>query len=170
MIDPTLNHCELLFATFFATSLLATNWFILIHTYGHQNLDLPLYRNKAASFLLILWEKLSFLPLCLSTGIVGRMTDCRVYRILCIGDSRLRYLQYELNNNQRAMKFSCYVFPGATMGYLAYQLCLILAQCGAQSYDYIVIAAGICDITTLEKTSSTHIAKPAFPTISHDGG
>lgn len=94
------------------------------------------------------------------------MTDCRVYHILCIGDSRLRYLQYGLNNNQRDMKFFCHVFPGATLGYLAYQLRLILAQCEDQSYDYIVVAAGLCDITTLERTSSSRIARPTYPTIS----
>lgn len=63
------------------------------------------------------------------------------------------------------MKFSCYVFPGATMGYLAYQLRLILSQCGDNYYNYVVVVAGICDLTQLEKTSSSRVARPAYPTV-----
>lgn len=93
------------------------------------------------------------------------MTECKTYRFLCIGDSRLRFIQYWLNNNQRNMKFSCYVFPGATLGYLAYQLRLILEQSKGPYYDYIVVIAGLCDITTLERTSSTRVVKPAYSTV-----
>lgn len=99
-------------------------------------------------------------------SLLYKMADCRVYRFLCIGDSRLRFLQYSLNNNQRNMKFNCYVFPGATLGFLAYQLRLILTQSDNQHYDYIVVVAGLCDITTLERSSSTRVAKPTYPSIS----
>lgn len=94
------------------------------------------------------------------------MAEGRMYRILCIGDSRLRSLQHRLNDNQRNMRFSCYVFPGASMGYLAYQLRLILAQCDTYYYDYIILVAGICDITCIDKSSSSRVAKPAYVTTA----
>lgn len=93
------------------------------------------------------------------------MSDQRVFRILCIGDSRLNYLQTWLNNNLRAMRFSCYVFAGATLGYLAYQLRLILSQCGNNYYKLVVVVAGICDLTVLDKTHSSRVARPAYPTV-----
>lgn len=93
------------------------------------------------------------------------MADNRVFRILCIGDSRLAHLQYGLNINLRALKFNCYVFPGATMGYLAYQLRLILAQSDSNYYDFVVVVAGICDITLLDRSLSTRVAKPAYSTV-----
>lgn len=51
------------------------------------------------------------------------------------------------------------------MGYLAYQLRLILEQSDANYYDYIVLVAGICDITYLDKSSSSRVAKPAYATV-----
>lgn len=79
------------------------------------------------------------------------MAEQRNFHILCVGDSRLAHMQTPLNNNMRNFKFSCYVFSGATLGQIAYQLRLLLDQVSPSYYDYIVVFAGICDLTLLQK-------------------
>lgn len=87
------------------------------------------------------------------------------YRVLCIGDSRLRYLQYDLNENLRHIKFTCHVFPGGTLGYLLYQLRLILMNCAPHYYDYILVAGGICDLTLLTKSPSRRVT-PRYNSVA----
>lgn len=93
------------------------------------------------------------------------MSQSTCYRILCIGDSRLRYLQYHLNENLRNIKFVCYVFPGATLGHLLYHLRLILTDCSSTYYDYIMVAGGICDITSLTR-SPTRRVTPYYNSVA----
>lgn len=85
------------------------------------------------------------------------MSQAIHYRILCLGDSRLRYLQYYLNENMRHIQFVCYVFPGATLGHLLYQLRLILMDSSPGHYDYIMVAGGICDITSLTRLPARRV-------------
>lgn len=91
-------------------------------------------------------------------------TDTALTRVLCIGDSRLRHLQPLLNNNRRNIYFNCYVFPGATLGYLTFQLRLLL-QSGDSNYAYVVMMGGICDLTILSRSPTKQLV-PAYPTAS----
>lgn len=92
------------------------------------------------------------------------MAEPRVYHILCVGDSRLARMQPLLNENMRNIKFSCYVFPGASLGRVAYELRLILDKTHANHFDYIAVIAGICDITCLERYP-TYRVRPNYPTV-----
>lgn len=85
-------------------------------------------------------------------------------RVLCIGDSRLRHLQPLLNNNMRNIHFNCYVFPGATLGHLTYQLRLLL-QNDESKYAYVVMLGGICDLTSLSRSPCKQLV-PAYSTVS----
>lgn len=75
----------------------------------------------------------------------------RIYRILCVGDSGLSHLQTMLNDNCRNISFSCFVYPGATLGRLAYETRIILSFVADNYYDYVAIIGGICDLTSLQK-------------------
>lgn len=75
----------------------------------------------------------------------------KMVRVLCVGDSRLGHLQALLNNNRRDISFSCFVYPGATLGRLAYETRIIMSHVAQDHYDYIVILGGICDLTLLQK-------------------
>lgn len=86
-----------------------------------------------------------------------------VTHILCVGDSRLRHLQSQLNNNMRGIHFSCYVFPGATLGHLSYQLRLLLQHTEAH-YAFIVILGGICDLTILSREPTKRLT-PAYNSV-----
>lgn len=79
------------------------------------------------------------------------------FRILCVGDSRLAHLQNLLNNNHRNLTFFCFVFPGATLGRLAYELRIILSLTKDKYYDYIAIFGGICDLTVFHKRPNRSI-------------
>lgn len=87
-----------------------------------------------------------------------------IVRILCVGDSRLRHLQSRLNDNKRNIHFNCYVFPGATLGLLSYQLRLLL-QNSEMYYNYIINIGGICDLTVLTKYPVKRLT-PAFNSVS----
>lgn len=80
------------------------------------------------------------------------MAQQSLIQILCIGDSRLRHLEANL------------IFPGATMGFLLYQLRLLL-QSRNTVYQYIVVMGGICDLTTLTKVPTKRLT-PAYDSVS----
>lgn len=80
------------------------------------------------------------------------------YRILCVGDSRLSHLQLALNDNCRNIKFVCFVFPGATLGRLAYELRKIMFFTSEGYYKYILVVGGICDLTRYRKLPSRQIS------------
>lgn len=92
------------------------------------------------------------------------MAQQNLIHILCVGDSRLRHLQTYLNDNQRDLRFSCHIFPGATLGFLAYQLRLLL-QMSNVTYEYIIVMGGICDLTVLTKKPTKRLTL-AYNTIS----
>lgn len=85
------------------------------------------------------------------------MAQPKHYRILCVGDSRLKHLQRELNDNMRNLHFVCYVFPRATLGHLSYHTRQILMNCNQLYYDFILVIGGICDITTLTRNPSRRV-------------
>lgn len=89
----------------------------------------------------------------------------RPFRVICVGDSRLRHIQLLLNNNHRNIQFVCFVFPGATLGRLAYETRIILSYAVEDYYDYIAIAGGICDLTIFQKNPTRWIM-PAYPTVA----
>lgn len=88
----------------------------------------------------------------------------RTYRILCVGDSRLAHIQSMLNDNYRDISFACFVFPGATLGRLAYETRLIMSFVDEHYYDYIAVIGGICDLTCLQKQPTRWISL-AHPTV-----
>lgn len=75
------------------------------------------------------------------------MAEPKLYNIICVGDSRLARMQHLLNDNWRNIKITCYVFPGASLGQIAYKLRLLLEQVSPTYYDYVAVLAGICDLT-----------------------
>lgn len=85
------------------------------------------------------------------------MATCS-YHVLCVGDSRLRHIQALLNNNHRDISYYCFVYPGATLGKLAYELRTILSLVGDSYYDIIVIVGGICDLTHYRKSPTRWIS------------
>lgn len=93
------------------------------------------------------------------------MAEPRLYRIICVGDSRLARIQTLLNDNMRNMRFMCYVFPGASLGQIAYQLRLLLEQVSPTHYDYIAVIAGICDLTYLERCPNNKRVSLAYTSI-----
>lgn len=93
------------------------------------------------------------------------MAQHRQYRILCVGDSRLRHLQLELNDNMRNLQFVCYVFPGATLGHLSYHTRQILMSYSPYYYDFIMLTGGICDITDLTRNPSRRVT-PRYNSVA----
>lgn len=89
----------------------------------------------------------------------------RPYRVLCLGDSRLNHMQLLLNDNHRKISFSCFVFPGATLGRLAYETRIILCFVEENYYDYIFVLGGICDLTVYQKRPTRWISL-AYPTVA----
>lgn len=85
--------------------------------------------------------------------------------ILCVGDSRLRHLQSYLNQNERDLYFNCHVFPGATLGFLSFQLRMIL-QSTTTDYSYIIVMGGICDLTIQQKENGNRRLTPAYDSVS----
>lgn len=88
----------------------------------------------------------------------------RAFRVLCVGDSRLRHIQLLLNGNCRDIQYCCFVFPGATLGKLAYELRIILSFVDNHYYDLVLIVGGICDLTRYQKTPTRWISL-AYPSI-----
>lgn len=85
-------------------------------------------------------------------------------RVLCVGHSRLRHLQPLLNNNQRNISFNCFVFPGATLGHLSFQLRSLLQQ-NDTHYAYVVVMGGICDLTIQTREPHKRLT-PAYSSVS----
>lgn len=88
----------------------------------------------------------------------------RGFRVLCIGDSRLRHIQILLNDNHRDIRYYCFVYQGATLGKLAYELRVILSLVDDSYYDLVVIVGGICDLTRYQKSPTRWISL-VYPTI-----
>lgn len=87
-----------------------------------------------------------------------------MFRVLCIGDSRLRHIQPILNDNHRGINYYCFVYPGATLGRLAYELRIILSLVNESHYDLIVVVGGVCDLTLYQKSPVRWITM-AYPSI-----
>lgn len=92
------------------------------------------------------------------------MAQVKLTRILCIGDSRLRHLQALLNDNKRDILFSCYIYPGATLGHLLFHMRKLLQSTRSSYYDYILIMGGICDITSLSRQPAKRFT-PAYSSV-----
>lgn len=93
------------------------------------------------------------------------MAQVKHFRIMCIGDSRLRHLQPELNTNLRNLHFVCYVFPGATLGHLSYHARQILMNYTPTYFDIILLLGGICDITHLSRYPTRRVI-PRYDSVA----
>lgn len=93
------------------------------------------------------------------------MAQYRPICVLCIGDSRLRYLQPLLNDNMRNILFNCHVFSGATLGHLLFHMRVLLQYASASYYDYIIVMGGICDITSLTRSPSKRLT-PKYASVA----
>lgn len=81
------------------------------------------------------------------------------YKVLIVGDSRLRYIESELNNTSLNVRFTVKMIPGARMASIKTSAKSILAH--TNSYHLTLIIGGINDMSRLAYLPTKH-ALPRF--------
>lgn len=88
------------------------------------------------------------------------------YKVLIVGDSRVRHLQGMLDQTSLNLSFRVIMMPGARLNTLALKTLTELSYCDLYTYNLIIIVGGVNNLTKLAYKPTRH-AVPRFTSL-HD--